>query len=159
MAFFASSGLLLDLTTIIDHEAFFPAMVDTCSLNGQLFCLPWGANFQVLLWNKNLYTSSNLDPESIPASLEQLTDTADLLTKFGPEGQLEQLGFLPLLSTRQTSLFMHMFGDYWVTQNGQQVTANSPKVLEALRWEQQFYLKYNNENVSSIFPFAVSLRL
>jgi multiple sugar transport system substrate-binding protein len=157
VAFYASSGYLLDLTSTIDPGEFFPAMIDTCSLNGKLYCLPWGANFHVMLWNKDLFSSSGLDPESFPNSLEQLTETADLLTRFSPEGHLEQLGFLPILSTGQTSLFVQMYGAYWVNENGQQITANSPKVLEALRWEQQFYLKYNNENVSSIFPFAVSL--
>jgi ABC-type glycerol-3-phosphate transport system substrate-binding protein len=157
VAFYASSGLLLDLTTFIDQDILFPAMVDTCSLDGQLFCLPWGANFQVLLLNKGLFNASNLDPESPPASLEQLTDIADVLTKFGPEGQLEQLGFLPILSTWQTSLFVRMFGGYWVNENGQHITADNPAVLEALQWEQQFYYKYNYENVSSLFPFSVSL--
>jgi ABC-type glycerol-3-phosphate transport system substrate-binding protein len=111
----------------------------------------------VLLWNKDLFAASALDPETPPASLEELTDYANLLTKFGPTGTLEQLGFLPVLSTTQTSLFVRMFGDYWVSDNGLKITVNSPQVEEALLWEQQFYFKYNYENVTAIFPNAISL--
>jgi len=157
VAFYASSGLLLDLSSNLDPEAFFPALVDTCSFNDQLFCMPWGADFQVLLWNKQLFTAAGLDPDTPPASLEQLTDMADRLTRFGLEGQLEQLGFLPVLSINQSVLFARMFGGYWVDDTARQITANSPKVIEALSWEQQFYFKYNYENLSTLFPYAVSL--
>jgi multiple sugar transport system substrate-binding protein len=157
IAFYASSGLLMDLSAYFDQGAFFPALVDACSLNGQLFCLPWGADFQVLVWNKDLFDAATLDPEVPPASLEQLSDFADLLTKFGPEGQLEQLGFLPILSIQQTNVIVRMFGGYWISEDGLQITANNPQVQEALVWEQQFYFKYNYENVAALFPYAISL--
>ena len=157
VAFYAGSGLLLDLSSNLDQETFFPALIDTCSFNGKLFCMPWGADFQVLLWNKQLFSAVGLDPETPPASLELLTDIAGRLTRFGPEGQLEQLGFLPVLSINQASLFARMFGGYWVDDTARQITANSPQVIEALNWEQQFYFKYNYENLSTLFPYAVSL--
>jgi len=157
IAYYASSGWLTDLSSEIDQGAFLPALVDTCSQGEKWFCIPWGADFQVLLWNKDLFAAAALDPETPPTTLEQLTDFADRLTRFGPQGRLEQLGFLPILSPSQTSLIAHMFGGYWVSQDGLEITADDPLLKEALLWEQQFYFKYSYENVVSLFPYAISL--
>lgn len=145
--YYASAGYL-SMITGVDTRSIFPVVLNQCQINGGLYCVPWTANFYTLYWNKDLFEAAGLEPDSSPETLEHLVEYADKLTRFGLEGQLEQVGFLPDFPKSNLWIYTYLHGGYWYSQDLAQLTVNNQPVLDALLWESQFYTKYTSELVS-----------
>lgn len=144
-------GLVDDLTGAIkagniDLNDFYAAPLDQCKSGDKLLCLPWGTDMYALFWNKDLFEAAGLDPNTPPATMEQLVEFSDKLTKVGADGKIEQIGFLPDQAWGHSDLYIQMFGGFWYNQDGTKITANSQPVIDAMKWEQQFYTKYGVDN-------------
>ena len=131
----------------IDTSDTFPAALGQCDYGGTYYCLPWGTDTYALFWNKDLFEDAGLDPDPPPQTLEELVDFADKLTKVDDNGMVTQVGFVPDFSWSHISLYARMFGGYWYSEDGTQVTLTSQPVVDALKWEQQFYTKYGADQV------------
>jgi multiple sugar transport system substrate-binding protein len=132
----------------IDVPDIYSAPLAQCKDDkGRLLCLPWGNDVYALFWNKDLFEDAGLDPESPPKTMEDLVTYADKLTIKGDDGKLTQVGFIPDFSWSHTDLYASMLGGYWFSPDGLQLTANSQPMLDALKWQQQFYSKYGADNV------------
>ncbi len=116
---------------------------------GRILCLPWGNDVYALFWNKDLFEDAGLDPEQPPRTMEELAEFADKLTLKDENGKLTQVGFIPDFSWSHTDLYARMFGGFWYNDEGTQVTINSQPMIDALKWQQQFYTKYNVDEVLS----------
>ena len=137
----------LKAITGVSTESMLTAPLNQCQIDGTLYCLPWTTNFYTLYWNKVLFEVAGLDPESRPQTLEQLTEYADQLTRFGLEGQLDQVGFLPDKITSHLWIYTYLQGGFWYSSDLSHLTVNSQSVQDALLWESQFYTKYDSELV------------
>ncbi len=149
---YAKEGLVTELSDIIktggiDLTDFFEAPLDQCKYGDQILCLPWGTDMYALFWNKDMFEAAGLDPETPPATMEQLAEFADKLTKTDADGNLTQVGFLPDQGWDHSDLYVRMFGGFWYSDDGQHVTANSQPMIDSLTWQQQFYTKYGADNV------------
>jgi multiple sugar transport system substrate-binding protein len=147
-----NEGLVDDLTGAvqtgnIDLNDFFEAPLDQCKMGDKLLCLPWGTDMYALFWNKDLFEAAGLDPETPPATLEELAEFSDKLTKVAADGTIEQIGFLPDQAWGHSDLYLQMFGGFWYNADGTRITANSQPVIDAMKWQQQFYTKYGVDNV------------
>ncbi|MBE0695576.1 MAG: extracellular solute-binding protein, partial [Anaerolineaceae bacterium] len=137
-------------TNNIDVNDIYQAPIAQCKDNkGRILCLPWGNDVYALFWNKDLFEEAGLDPESPPKTMEDLVVFADKLTKKGDNGKLTQVGFIPDFSWSHTDLYVTMLGGYWYSPDGMQLTANSQPMIDALKWQQQFYTKYGADDVLS----------
>ncbi len=145
-------GLVDDLTGAIsagniDLDDFFAAPLEQCKQGEKILCLPWGTDMYALFWNKDMFEAAGLDPETPPATMEELAEFADKLTIVGADGTIEQLGFLPDMAWGHSDLYISMYDGFWYNQDGTQMTVNSQPVVDALLWQQQFYTKYGVDNV------------
>ncbi len=145
-------GMVEELTSAIqtgdiDLDDFFPAPLEQCKMGDKILCLPWGTDMYALFWNKDMFEAAGLDPETPPATMEELAEFADLLTGRDADGNLTQLGFLPDQAWGHSDLYVRMFGGFWYSEDGTQLTANSQPVIDALLWQQQFYTKYGADDV------------
>lgn len=145
-------GLVDDLTGAIqsgniDLNDFFAAPLEQCKSGDKILCLPWGTDMYALFWNKDLFEAAGLDPNKPPATMEELAQFADKLTKVDADGNLTQIGFLPDQAWGHSDLYTNLFGGFWYNQDGTQMTANSQPIIDALNWQQQFYKKYNADKV------------
>jgi multiple sugar transport system substrate-binding protein len=132
----------------IDVNDIYSAPLEQCKdEKGRLLCLPWGNDVYALFWNKDLFEEAGLDPETPPKTMEDLVTFADKLTKKSDDGKLTQVGFIPDFSWSHTDLYSRMLGGYWYSDDGMQLTANSQPMIDALKWQQQFYTKYGADNV------------
>jgi len=131
----------------IDLTDFFDAPLQQCRMGDKILCLPWGSDMYALFWNKDLFEAAGLDPNTPPATMEQLAEFSDKLTKVNADGTLEQIGFLPDQGWGHSELYTNMFGGFWYNEDGTKITANTQPVIDALKWEQQFYTKYGVDNV------------
>ena len=152
---FASENLVVELSDIIktggiDLTDFFEPPLQQCKSGDKILCLPWGTDMYALFWNKDMFEAAGLDPNTPPATMEQLAEFADKLTKVGADGKVEQVGFLPDQGWMHDDLYVRMFGGFWYSEDGQHVTANSQAMLDSLIWQQQFYTKYNADEVLAL---------
>jgi multiple sugar transport system substrate-binding protein len=134
-------------TSNIDLNDIFPAAMTYCKEGDKIWCLPWGTDIYALFWNKDLFEEAGLDPEKPPQTMEELADFADKLTKKDDKGGLTQVGFIPDFSWSHTDLYSRMFGGFWYSDDGTKVTLDSQPMIDALKWQQQFYTKYGADNV------------
>jgi multiple sugar transport system substrate-binding protein len=149
---YAKEKLVTELSDIIktggiDLNDFFQAPLDQCKYGDQILCLPWGTDMYALFWNKDMFEAAGLDPNTPPATMEQLAEFADKLTKLDADGNLTQIGFLPDQGWDHSDLYTRMFGGFWYTEDGKHMAANSQPMIDALLWQQQFYTKYGADNV------------
>jgi multiple sugar transport system substrate-binding protein len=152
---YAKEGLVVELSDIIktggiDLNDFFAAPLNQCKSGAQILCLPWGTDMYALFWNKDMFEAAGLDPNTPPATMEQLAEFADKLTLRGADGKLTQVGFLPDQGWTHDDLYAHMFGGFWYSDDGKHVTANSQPMIDSLKWQQQFYSKYNADEVLAL---------
>jgi multiple sugar transport system substrate-binding protein len=131
----------------IDMTDFFPAPLEQCKSGDKILCLPWGSDMYALFWNKDLFEAAGLDPEVPPATMEQLAEFSDKLTKVAADGTLEQIGFIPDQAWGHSELYIQQYGGFWYNEDGTKITANTQPVIDAMKWEQQFYTKYGVDNV------------
>jgi multiple sugar transport system substrate-binding protein len=147
-----TEGLLTPLDDLIaasgiDVGDIYPAMLNQGKYQGKTYALPWGSDTYALYWNKDLFEEAGLDPEKPPETLEELAEIADKLTKQDADGTITQLGFVPDFSWSHLDQYASMFGGYFVNEDGTEVLLTSAPVVDALKWEQQFYSNYNPEEV------------
>lgn len=152
---YAKEGLVTELSDIIntggiDLTDFFEAPLNQCKQGDQILCLPWGTDMYALFWNKDMFEAAGLDPEVPPKTMEELVEFADKMTLRDASGNLTQVGFLPDQGWGHDDLYVHMFGGFWYSEDGQHVTANSQPVIDSLLWQQQFYTKYNADEVLAL---------
>jgi multiple sugar transport system substrate-binding protein len=148
-------GLVDDLSGAIkagniDMNDFFEAPLQPCKQGDLILCLPWGTDMYALFWNKDMFEAAGLDPETPPKTMEELAEFADKLTIRGADGKLEQVGFLPDQGWDHSDLYVRMFGGFWYSEDGTKLTANSQPMIDQLKWQQQFYTKYNQDDVMSL---------
>ncbi|MCC9077019.1 ABC transporter substrate-binding protein [Litorilinea aerophila] len=131
----------------VDLADIFEAPLSQCLYQGKYYCLPWGTDTYALFWNKDLFEEAGLDPEQPPQTLEELAEFARKLTKVDDNGQITQVGFIPDFSWSHLGLYTVMMGGYWYSEDGTQLQLTSEPVINALKWEQQFYCDYNVDEV------------
>jgi multiple sugar transport system substrate-binding protein len=147
-------GLLDELTGAIktgsiDLTDFYPAPLSQCQDGAKIVCLPWGTDAYALLWNKDMFEAAGLDPNKPPATLEELVQYADKLTKVGADGKIEQIGFIPNQAWGHADLYARVFGGFWYSDDGKSLTANSQAMIDALTWEQGFFKKYGVDKIQA----------
>ena len=131
----------------VDTEDIFDAPLGQCLYQGKNYCLPWGTDTYALFWNKDLFEEAGLDPEQPPQTLEELAEYARQLTKLDENGNIVQIGFVPDFSWSHLGLYTAMMGGYWYSDDGTQLQLTSDAVVDALKWQQQFYCDYNVDDV------------
>lgn len=145
-------GMILPLSDIIeshniDLEDIMPAALVQCIYKEEYWCIPWGTDTHILLWNKDMFEDAGLDPEQPPRTLEELTEFADLLTKTDEDGYLTQVGFIPNFAWSHLNSYIAVYGTSWYSDDGTQVTINTEEMIAILEWERSIYEKYGAEEL------------
>jgi multiple sugar transport system substrate-binding protein len=149
----ANEGLVTELDDLIvanniEINDIYPAPLTQCKDHkNHLLCLPWGTDVPALFWNKDLFEEAGLDPETPPKTMEELAAFADKLVKKDDNGKLKQVGFIPDFSWTHTDLYVSMYGGDRYSSDGTQLIVNQQPMIDALKWQQQFYSKYGADQV------------
>lgn len=137
----------LAATYKIDLQDIYPAMLAQGKYQGKLYALPWGSDTYGLFWNKDLFEEAGLDPEKPPETMEEMLEYADKLTKVDADGTITQLGFVPDFSWSHIEQYIKLYGSYWFNDDGTKVQLDTPEMIAAMKWEQQFYTTYGIDEV------------
>ncbi|MBB2971402.1 sugar ABC transporter substrate-binding protein [Mesorhizobium sp. RMAD-H1] len=120
VALFASRGLLLDLTPMIEQskvirkDDIFPGPLASVTWDGKIYGVPRGANTLALYYNADMFRAKGLDPDKPPRSWDELYDAAKKLTD--PAKNVYGLAFSAVATEEGTFQFLPWLqmagGDY-----------------------------------------------
>src|SRR5262249_14629465 len=146
---FASSGLLAELDPLVkgdkyDLEDYVKAALDTCSLNGKLYALPWGGHpgeGASVLYNIDMLAKAGLtglteDCMSFDGmTWDKLVDGATKATGGGNFGFMPATSFLSLTNT------IGGFGGEFLSPDGKSLTMDTPGFKNGLQLVSDFWNK------------------
>ena len=76
-ASYATLGIFEDLTGQFDVDNYYEGTVNSCTLDGKLYGVPFGANCLALYYNEDMLNAAGC---SVPTTWDELMDTAKALT-------------------------------------------------------------------------------
>jgi multiple sugar transport system substrate-binding protein len=137
----------------IGEKHYFPPCWRQCFYRGQTYSLTFCAdpNF-AFAWNKDDFRQAGLDPERPPRTLAEMDQMSKQLTKLNG-GKMERVGIIPWEQYgRPNSMFTWgwAFGGSFYDDRNHRVTANDPKVVQALEWMVRYSKEYDITRVSSL---------
>lgn len=129
---FAEFGLIEPIPMTEEEKAsYFPNVVGTVTYQGEQWGVPVAFSTKALYWNKDLFEEAGLDPETPPATWEDVIAAAKAVTE-----NTDSAGFGLVAKTFDNT--MHQFLHWVYTNNGQviddegNIVLDSPEVLAAL---------------------------
>ena len=129
---FAEFGLIEPIPmTDAEKASYFPNVVGTVTYQGEQWGIPVAFSTKALYWNKDLFAEAGLDPDTPPATWEEVISAAKAVTE-----NTDSAGFGLVAKTFDNT--MHQFLHWVYTNNGQiiddegNIVLNSPEVLVAL---------------------------
>ena len=142
---FVDAGAVLPLEGFIeadpdfDLDDFFQPLLDSCTLDGQLYCLPYNTSTPLIYYNKDLFREAGLDPEEdFPTTWDELMEVGPKLAKPGDGGELEQWAFG--LATAPGWLFdawLGQAGGSFLSEDGSEWVFNDENGVEVLEFWQE----------------------
>ncbi len=103
-------------------------------------------------WNKQDFRDAGLDPERPPATLEEMDRYARALTK-SQNGKMRRIGVIPWNQFGyENSLFTWgwAFGGSFYDEKTRTVTADHPRIVQALEWMCEYTKKYDVNRINSL---------
>ncbi len=121
-----------------------------------LYGLSYWAGCSSIIYNTQQFTDAGLDPAAGPAVVADLDRLGELLTVKQGNGTIDRMGFLP--AAGDFWLWGTVFGGSFYDAASGKVTANDPKLVEALTWYQSYTQKYDAKQVAAFADGLASER-
>jgi multiple sugar transport system substrate-binding protein len=136
----AKQGAIMDLSSAVapiqaDMESeLVPAGLGWVKYDGKYYGIPF-VNFNWgLFYNKDLFKEAGLDPEKPPKTFDEVADYAKKLTKVDANGNITQLGWMPLTEPYAAINTLMAGGGQFVDANGNP-TFNDPNIVKTFQWD------------------------
>ncbi|MCL4544357.1 MAG: ABC transporter substrate-binding protein [Chloroflexi bacterium] len=147
---FAFRGALNDLSSMaaqakITQDQYLPFAWDEASLDGKLYALPIDTDARALYYNKTMFDQAGIKPPTTPQELDAAA--AKLTIKSGTG--YKRLGFIPTMDQGFLYTWGWVWGGHFYDKTTKHVTANDPKIVEALTWMTSYAKKYGEEQMVS----------
>ncbi len=143
----ARGGLtpITDLAALagIDGTGYFPQLWDAWHWNGELWGLMVTSNSSVIAYQPALL--EEVGASAPPKTLAELDEIAMALEKVDADGNIERVGILPggLL------WWGRVFGGNFYDEANVKITANDPKIVEALDWMAGYWSRLGPDKVAA----------
>jgi multiple sugar transport system substrate-binding protein len=148
---FANRGMLAELDPLIaadkyDMSDYIPAGLQSMSLNGKLYGMPWGGHpgNGGLLYNADLLNAAGFNVTEDPDSLdnwtyETLKDAAAKTTK-NKDGRPDVLGYSPGTDFLGLNNVLGAYGARFMTPDGKSLAMDTPEFLAAMGWVRDIFV-------------------
>jgi multiple sugar transport system substrate-binding protein len=120
----------------------FPALLDAVRYRDSLYAMPMEATLLALFYNRDLFRAAGLEPDSPPATWDELRRYTTALTTVNPAGRAERFGFyVPIFSASgplnvwmilQWSPYLWAAGGELFSEDGTHALYNSDAGVRAL---------------------------
>ncbi len=127
-------------TTAEDKEwlnSFYPSFMENSRTGGKTYGIPFQRSTPVLYWNKEAFKEAGLDPDTPPATWEEMVEMGKKLVKKNASGEVERWGVRIPSSGFPYWLFQGLStqNDVILANNdGNKTNFDDPKVVEALQY-------------------------
>lgn len=154
IASWADQEALVDITDRVaadklDSSRFYPSSWNEVVYKKKVYGVPVSTDGRVLFYNKEHFKAAGLDPEKPPKTIRELEEAAAKLTV--KEGNaFKRIGFAPWQNQGNFYTWGWVFGGSFYDEATGKVTANDPKLVEALQWLQDYAAKYDPVEVKSL---------
>lgn len=141
-ASYAAMGIFADLTDRFDVSTYYKGPVDSCTLDGRLYGVPFGSNDLLLFYNEDMLKAAGCD---VPTTWEELLTTAKACTTDTVSGfahcslQNEEgtFNFLPWVwSTGATAYEINSEGGIKALDMVKKMVDSGAMTKEAINWTQ-----------------------
>jgi multiple sugar transport system permease protein len=162
----AARGAFLSLQTYLERdlrerprdpdtlhpEDFFEPCWKESNYNGELFGVPSDTDNRAFYYNLDLLEKYSgeliaagctdpLDSGKVgpPRTWEQLKRATEIMTEFGPDGKLKQVGFIPNFGNSWLYIYGWLNGGTFMSADGRTCTMNCQENVEALAYMTEMY--------------------
>lgn len=119
-------------------DGFYPSFMRNSQTGGQTWGIPFQRSTPVLYWNKEAFAAAGLDPETPPASWEEMVEFGKALTLRDDSGEVTQWGVRIPSSGFPSWLFTGLVAsagqDGLANDAGTEVYFDTPEVVDALEY-------------------------
>jgi sn-glycerol 3-phosphate transport system substrate-binding protein len=125
--------------------SFYPAFMDNSMTGGKTYGIPFQRSTPVLYWNKEAFKEAGLDPNTPPATWDEMVEFGEKLTKSDSNGNVQQWGVRIPSSGFPYWLFQGLTTENDVilaNDDGNKTNFDDPKVVEALQYLVDLSAKY-----------------
>jgi ABC-type glycerol-3-phosphate transport system substrate-binding protein len=147
---YQATGALDDVGEVIAGSVplkdFVPATLQAASVGGKIYGLPFQAEALAMIYRKDLYRETGLDPERPPQTWEEMIEVSKKLTNTGPNGQrrygygIAGGGPEGQGNTLYRSLpYVWMNGGDILSPDMTKAVINSPEAVEAIKFYTDMY--------------------
>jgi sn-glycerol 3-phosphate transport system substrate-binding protein len=148
--------LAVDMFTLIEEDAivpfeelissdaerqwlgsFYPAFMENSTTGGKTYGVPFQRSTPVLYWNKDAFKEAGLDPDTAPATWDEMVSFGKKLTKKDSAGNVSQWGVRIPSSGFPYWLFQGLTTQndaFVMNADGNETYFDDPKVIEALQF-------------------------
>jgi multiple sugar transport system substrate-binding protein len=151
----ASQGAIMDLSPVVDplkgelEAMMVPAGLQWVQFNGKYYGLPFVNYNWGLYYNKDLFKEAGLDPEKPPKDLTELKEYAQKLTKVDANGNITQLGWLPVNDVWRSLPFVMANGGKFYDPATNAPTYNDPNNAAAYQWDLDMAKIYGLDKITA----------
>ncbi|MFN3651216.1 MAG: ABC transporter substrate-binding protein [Armatimonadota bacterium] len=150
LAAYAMRGVLLPLDEFLHEsgrsgEEWLPGLWRMLQYRNRAHGLVVTTNASFIVFNKEIFREVGLDPERPPRTIEELDAAAWACTRIERDGSMSRYGLRPADLNR----WAYSFGGRWADEDGQRITANHPRNVEALRWMASYGKRYDVRRMQS----------
>ncbi len=122
----------------VDRE-FTPGVARMLRVNGHVYALAATTGSNFIVYNKQIFRESGLDPDRPPRTIEELDRAAKACTRYDAQGHFLRYGFRP----EGLETWAYVFGGRWYDPATGRITANDPHNVDALRWMASYAKLYD----------------
>ncbi len=125
---------------------FWPAFLENSYYEGKIYSIPFQRSTIIMYYNKDAFAAAGLDPETPPATWEELVEYAQKLTIRDESGNVTQWGVQ--ISTNDPFTFSpfvmqnSLNGENLMTEDGKTALYNTEENVEALQFLVDLSQKY-----------------
>jgi multiple sugar transport system substrate-binding protein len=148
---FANRGLLAELDPLIaadkyDLSDYVPAGLESLSLNGKLYGMPWGGHpgNGGLLYNVDMLNAAGFNVTEDPDSLDNWTyDTlreAAAKTTTTKDGRADTFGYAPTTDFLSLNNVLGAYGARFMAPDGKSLAMDTPEFMAAMSWVRDIFM-------------------
>jgi multiple sugar transport system substrate-binding protein len=141
-AAYAEMGIFADITDDFDVSTYYGGPVDSCTLDGRLYGVPFGSNCLLLYYNEDMLKQAN---QEVPTTWDELlevakactTDTVSGFAHCSLQNEEGTFNFLPWVwSTGASSYEINSEGGIKALTMVQKLVESGAMTKEAINWTQ-----------------------
>jgi multiple sugar transport system substrate-binding protein len=140
---------LADGSSRIEPSTYIPSVAQLLSHNGRLYAGISSIYTLALYRNRGVFREAGLDPDMPLSAIDEFTDVASRLTRLNTSGDIERVGFLPILPSWWPYFWPVMFGGPLYDPARNRATLTDDGTTRTFEWIHSFATRHGSSATAS----------